>query len=158
MDRRAFIGGALAITAPPAEAQEAGKLYLVGLSQTHHDQCPAHDGPGPRGGRAMKRPWAIVFLLLFVAIVSTAPAEGQDEKAAVTEAFKGYARAWDSLDAQRILPYYHEPLMVITAAAVRSMATRADIEAWVKPIFARVLERGYARAEYSQLHINLCAV
>jgi ketosteroid isomerase-like protein len=51
-------------------------------------------------------------------------------------------------------PTYHEPLMVITAAVVRFMATRADIEAWVKPIFARVLERGYARAEYSQLHIK----
>ncbi len=105
----------------------------------------------------MKRPGAIVFLLLFATIVSSAPAEGQDEKAAVTETFKGYARAWDNLDAQRILPYYHEPLVFITAAGVRSMATRADIEAWVKAIFARITERGYARAEYSQLHVKQVA-
>jgi len=37
------------------------------------------------GGRTMKHS-SIVFLPLFAAIVSTAPAEGQDEKAAVTQA------------------------------------------------------------------------
>jgi uncharacterized protein (TIGR02246 family) len=101
----------------------------------------------------MKRPWAIVFLL-FAAIMSTARADAQDEKAAVTDIFKGYARAWDSLDMQRILPYYNEPLILITAAGVRSLATRADIEAWVKTIFARITEGGYARGEYSQLHVK----
>jgi hypothetical protein len=82
----------------------------------------------------MKRSGAIAFLLLFAAIVSAAPAEGQDDKAPVTETFKGYARAWDNLDWPRILPYHHEPLILITAEGVRSMATRADIEAWVKAI------------------------
>ena len=95
-----------------------------------------------------------MFGLLFAVIISTAPAEGQDEKAAVTEVFKGYARAWDSLDMQRILPYYHEPLIFITAAGVRSLATRGDIEAWVKTIFTRITERGYARGEYPQLHVK----
>jgi hypothetical protein len=102
----------------------------------------------------MKPSGSIVFLLLFAAIVPTAPAEGQDDKAAVTEAFKGYARAWDNLDMQRILPYYHEPLMLISSAGVRTLATRADIEAWAKGIFGRITERGYARGEYSQLHIK----
>src|SRR2546428_9742599 len=85
-----------------------------------------------RGGRAMERSGSIVFWLWFVAIVLTAPAKGQDEKAAVTEAFKGYADVWDKLDAQRILPYFDEPLVFVTATAVRSMATRGEIEVWVK--------------------------
>jgi hypothetical protein len=85
----------------------------------------------------MKRSGSIVFFLLFVAIVLTAPAKGQDEKAAVTEALKGYADDWDKLDAQRILPYFHEPLVFVTATAVRSMATRADIEGWVKETLGR---------------------
>ncbi len=40
---------ALGILVAPlaAEAQPAGKVYRVGLSQTDRDQCPpAHDGPG----------------------------------------------------------------------------------------------------------------
>lgn len=103
----------------------------------------------------MKRPRSIVFLLLCVAIVSTAPAEGQDEKAAVTQALNDYASAFHSFDAQRVLRYYHEPLMLITAAAVRAMATRADIEAWMNEFWARLKERGYARgSEFSPLHVK----
>jgi ketosteroid isomerase-like protein len=102
----------------------------------------------------MKRS-SIVFLLLFVAIVSIAPAEGQDDKTVLTQGLNDYASAFHNFDVQRVLRYYHEPLIVIGGPAVRVMATRADTEAWMKSFWARLRERGYARgSEFSPLHVK----
>jgi hypothetical protein len=77
----------------------------------------------------MKRCSTIVLPMLFAAIVSTASVEGQDEKAALTNFMNDYVSAFGSLDLQRVLPYYHEPLTLITAPRVIVMAGRTDIEA-----------------------------
>jgi ketosteroid isomerase-like protein len=98
---------------------------------------------------------SIVFLLSFVAIASTAPAEGQDDRAVLIQALNDYASAFHSFDEQRVLNSYHEPLILIAGPAVRVMATRADTEAWMKAFWARLKERGFARgSEFSPLHVK----
>jgi hypothetical protein len=101
----------------------------------------------------MKRSGSLVFLLVFAAIVPTAPAQGRDEKAAVTQALNDYISAFGSFDAQRVLPYYHEPLTLVTAPRVVGMTGRADIEvSMLKPLYARLKERGWdVRSEWAQL-------
>jgi len=102
----------------------------------------------------MKRP-LIVFRPFFVAIALAATAEGQDDRATLTQALNDYARAFHSFDAQRTLNHYHEPLMIVAGPAVRLMATRADTEAWMKAFWAGLKERGFARGtEFSPLHVK----
>ena len=102
----------------------------------------------------MKRS-SIMVLLLFAAIVSTAAAQAQDDKAVVTQALNDYASAFHTFDVQRVLRYYHEPLMLVGAAGVRVMATRADTEAWMQSFWASLKERGYERgSEFSPLHVK----
>ena len=72
---------------------------------------------------------SMVFLLSFVAVASTTPAEGQDDRAVLTQALNDYASASHRFDDQRALNSYHEPLMLIAGPAVRVMATRAETEA-----------------------------
>ena len=52
----------------------------------------------------------------------TIPAEGQDEKGAVTQVLNDYIRVFGSFDAQRVLPYYHEPLMFLGGARIQGVA------------------------------------
>jgi hypothetical protein len=55
----------------------------------------------------------------------TIPAEGQDEKGAVTQVLNDYIRVFGSFDAQRVLPYYHEPLTSVQARGVAVLSTSA---------------------------------
>jgi ketosteroid isomerase-like protein len=96
--------------------------------------------------------WFSVMLLMFG---FSAMAAADDEKAAAVQAFKDYVAAVASLDAQRVAPHYHEPLMVVAAAGARALATRADIEAWLGPVFAGLRKRGYARSDWSEFHSKL---
>jgi len=86
----------------------------------------------------------------------TIPAEGQDEKGAVTQVLNDYIRVFGSFDAQRVLPYYHEPLTSVQARGVTVLSTRADIEAsLLKPLYARLKEGGWdARSEWAELQVK----
>ena len=97
--------------------------------------------------------FAFVLLMVF-GTVQVVWADAAEDKAAATRALTDYVAAFGSLDTQRVLPYYHEPLMFVTAARAGALTTRAEIEAWLKQVFARLKERGYARSEYSQLHVK----
>ena len=96
--------------------------------------------------------WLSVVLLMFSSLAIGAV---DDERAAAVQAFKDYVAAVGSLDAKRVAPHYHEPLMFVAAAGARALATRADIEAWLTPVFARLRERGYARSDWSEFQSKL---
>jgi len=98
---------------------------------------------------------AAVFSLLLMAMAPVVFAEAQDEKTAVTRTLKEYVAAFGTLDTQRVLPYYDEPLMLVTAARTLVLATRADVDAWLKSLYQRLKERGWeGRNEYTQLHVR----
>jgi ketosteroid isomerase-like protein len=101
----------------------------------------------------MKR--LICLSAVLVVISFAAKNAGADEKAAAIQAFKDYVAAVGTLDAQRVAPYYHEPLMFVTSARAGALATRAEIEAWLKPVFTRLRERGYARSDWSEFQAKL---
>ena len=59
------------------------------------------------------------------------------------------------LDPQRLLPYYHEPLMIVTAARTLVLTTRTDVEVWLKPFIQRLKDQGWdTRSEWAQLHVK----
>lgn len=92
---------------------------------------------------------------MLIATSGAVLAAGEDGKAAAIKAFKDYVAAVGTLDPQQVAPYYHEPLMFVTAARAGALATRADIEAWLKPVFAGMKERGYARSDWSEFQAKL---
>jgi ketosteroid isomerase-like protein len=97
--------------------------------------------------------WFLLFLLVLMAIV--ARTEAQDDKTKLSKTFfDDYATALGSLDPQRILPYYHEPLTLITAPITSILTTRADIEQWEKSRGEQMKGRGYARNAWDQLHVK----
>jgi ketosteroid isomerase-like protein len=95
-----------------------------------------------------------LFALLF-GMIPTVCGASEGDKAAALQAFKDYVAAVGSLDTQRVVPYYHEPLMFVAAAGARALATRADMEAWLKPVFDRMKERGYARSDWAEFQMKL---
>src|SRR5262249_44725851 len=66
-----------------------------------------------------------------------------------------YYRAFSTLDAGAITPYFHEPAMIRARAGIFIANTSADI----KNFFGRSIEdlrkRGYGRSEFSLTEIKL---
>src|SRR4030095_2480958 len=97
--------------------------------------------------------WGLLFLLVLMPIA--ARAEAQDDKTTLSKTFfDDYAAALSSLDPRRILPYYDEPLTLITAPIINILTTRADIEQWLKSRGEQMKGRGYARNAWDQLHVK----
>ena len=98
--------------------------------------------------------WGVLLLSLAV-MASTTLAEAQDEKSVVARTLNDYVAALSSLDPQRLLPYYHEPLMIVTAARTLVLTTRTDVEVWLKPFIQRLKDQGWdTRSEWAQLHVK----
>jgi ketosteroid isomerase-like protein len=96
-------------------------------------------------------------LLLLVAIPSLASA--QDERQAATQALIAYFGAFvDSVktgDPTEVSQHLTEPFVSIEPSRTSVYATRADYEAWLKPVLATVKERGYDHADWLQLDLKL---
>jgi len=50
-----------------------------------------------------------------------------DDKAAVAQVLTDYYRAFSTLDAQAVGPYFHEPSQLVSSAGVVPTATRAGL-------------------------------
>ena len=87
-------------------------------------------------------------------VLSARPDAGEDDKAAVTRVLTDYYNAFSKLDVQAILPYYHEPSLLIGPGAVAAMPTHAAITATFTPAMEGLRARGYARSELSMLHVK----
>jgi ketosteroid isomerase-like protein len=70
-----------------------------------------------------------------------------EEEAAVRRMLDEYYSAFGSLNADLILPYYHEPAVLIGAAGVFPAADRKDLEKLVAPFMEHMRAQGYARSE-----------
>src|SRR5262249_10854993 len=84
------------------------------------------------------------------------PVQEQDETAALTRVMNDYVSAFGSFDAQRVLPFYHEPLTIMGATRLVVYSRRSDIEkSLLKPVYLRLKEAGWdARSEWTELHVK----
>jgi ketosteroid isomerase-like protein len=97
----------------------------------------------------------IIRLLLLISLFSSANGAGGDDRALAAQALTDYFVAFTSLDNQRVALLCHEPFMLVSSARTSSFGTRADIESWLKPLFAGLKERGYARSEWTPLQVKV---
>ena len=88
-------------------------------------------------------------------VTSTPLAASEDEKGAVTRVLADYYSAFSKLDPQAILPYYHEPSLLMGPQGVVAVPTHAAMVATFTPAMEGLRARGYGRSELSGLRIKL---
>ena len=89
-------------------------------------------------------------------VVRSNPMSGlRDDAAAVTRVLEDYYRAFSTLDVQAILPYYHEPSLLVTPQGVAAMPTHAALVAVIAPGMEHFRGQGYARSELTMLHVKV---
>jgi ketosteroid isomerase-like protein len=81
-----------------------------------------------------------------------------DDNAAVTRVLTDYYSAFSTLEAQAVLPYFHEPSQLISPAGVVPTPTRADVAAAFQPVMEGLRSRHFARSELTNLHLKRLSV
>jgi ketosteroid isomerase-like protein len=77
-----------------------------------------------------------------------------DDRAAVSRVLADYFNAFGTLDMQAILPYYHEPCLLVGPQGVVAMPTHDAMAATLEPMLESLRTRGYARSEFNAPHIK----
>ena len=77
-----------------------------------------------------------------------------DDHAAVAQVLTDYYRAFSTLDAQAVLPYFHEPSQLISTAGVVPTPTRSAVAAAFQPVMDARRSRGFIRSELVDLHLK----
>jgi ketosteroid isomerase-like protein len=81
-----------------------------------------------------------------------------DDRAAVTQMLTDYYRAFSTLDAQAVLPYFHEPSQLVSPAGVVPTPTRAAVATAFQPIMDALRSRHFAKSELINLHLKRLSV
>ena len=76
------------------------------------------------------------------------------EEKAITQTFTNYVQAFQTLEPDATLPYFHVPCMFIPPEGVRVLATAADVEALLTQVMEGLKARSYARSELMDLHVK----
>ena len=78
-----------------------------------------------------------------------------DDKAAVTALLADYYKAFSTLNVPAILPYYHEPSLLIGPGGVAAAPTHAALAAFFAPALDALRARGYGRSELSGMEVRV---
>jgi ketosteroid isomerase-like protein len=81
-----------------------------------------------------------------------------DDRAAVTQVLTDYYRDFSTLDAQAVLPYFHEPAQLVSPAGVVPTPTRATVAAAFQPVMDGLRSRHFAKSELINLHLKRLSV
>ena len=77
-----------------------------------------------------------------------------DDEASVAQVLTDYYRAFSTLDAEAVKPYFHEPSQLIGPAGVGTTPTRAALAAFFQPSMEALRARGFAKSELINLHLK----
>ena len=77
-----------------------------------------------------------------------------DDNAAVAQVLTDYYRAFSTLDAEAVKPYFHEPWQLVSPAGVVPTPTRAALAALFQPAMEALRARGFAKSELINLHLK----
>jgi ketosteroid isomerase-like protein len=69
----------------------------------------------------------------------------------VIECFLRYSRAFETLDPQAVLPFYHEPCLFISPEGVISLPTRSEVAAFFRDVMKNLGTQGYRTSEFEGL-------
>jgi ketosteroid isomerase-like protein len=77
-----------------------------------------------------------------------------EDKASVAQVLTDYYRAFSTLDAEAVKPYFHEPWQLVSPAGVGVGTTRAALAAVFQPAMEALRARGFAKSELINLHLK----
>src|SRR3982074_1853043 len=77
-----------------------------------------------------------------------------DDNTAVAQVLTDYYRAFSTLDAEAVKPYFHEPSQLVSPFGVGSTPTRAALAALFQPAMEALRARGFAKSELINLHLK----
>ncbi len=77
-----------------------------------------------------------------------------DDKAGASQFLADYYTAFSTLDIQAILPYFHEPSLLMGQGGVAATSTHALLSAVLTPALEGLRARGYARSELANLRLD----
>jgi ketosteroid isomerase-like protein len=72
-------------------------------------------------------------------------------RVAAVNAFTDYAKAFETLDPQAVIPHYHEPCMFISPQGVAVMANQAQIVTFFAQVMEGLRVRGYGSSTFLNL-------
>jgi ketosteroid isomerase-like protein len=98
-----------------------------------------------------------LLLSLFASLVLFAGtnAFAADDKDTVTTTLRNYVAAFSSKDMTRILPFFDEPVVLISAAGTTVMPAHADVDALLTKLLAKLKDRNFDHAEWPQLNVKM---
>jgi len=67
------------------------------------------------------------------------------------EAFRQYAAVFEKLDPSAVVPYFHQPAMLISPQGKVSLPTATDVEQFLGRVMADLRAQAYAKSEFSGL-------
>ena len=77
------------------------------------------------------------------------------DEAAVNRMLDEYYAAFSTLNIQAILPYFHQPALLIGPPGVIALSTPAAVLPILTPVMQSLRARGYGRSELDQRKIKL---
>ena len=78
-----------------------------------------------------------------------------NDEAAVLQVLRDYYRAFSTLDLQKILPFFHEPSLLMAPHGVIAAATRTDLAAVIAPTLEGLRAKGYGRSELARPQLTM---
>jgi len=78
-----------------------------------------------------------------------------EDKAGVAGVLHAYAKAYDTLDPEALIPFYHEPCLLIAPPGVFVLATHADITRLFAPFMLNLKARGYRGSAYREVQAKV---
>ena len=79
----------------------------------------------------------------------------KNETAAVMQVLADYYRAFSTLDLQKILPFFHQPSLLVGQQGVFAVTNHAELAVVFTPTMEGLRSRGYGRSELSQPKLSL---
>ena len=77
-----------------------------------------------------------------------------EDKASVAQVLTDYYRAFSTLDAEAVKPYFHEPSQLVSPAGVGTTPTRAAVTTLFQPVMDALRARGFAKSELTDLRLK----
>ena len=85
----------------------------------------------------------------------TSPNSSIDDGAEAVHVLTDYYSAFSTLDVQAVLPYFHEPALLISPPGVFAAPTRDLLPTAFTPAMESLRARGFARSELSVQNVSL---
>src|SRR5437588_2707172 len=82
------------------------------------------------------------------------PSSSIDDEAEVVQVLTDYYSAFSTLDVQAVLPYFHEPSLLIGLQGAFAAPTRALLPTAFTPAIESLRARGFARSELNVQNVR----